>query len=158
MNINEIATRHYEWVEQMGWHNATVLEALALIASEIGEAAEEAFDHPYTKLGEELADFVLRTADLARRMNVDLANLVENTQVTWRSESLLEDFAEVMVEMGKWVNTARRAVLDETFGIAMARTFCRVQQIAARNNIDLEKEVLRKMEINAKNGTRGRII
>ena len=37
MHLNEIATKHNEWVERMGWHNKTVLEALALIASEVGE-------------------------------------------------------------------------------------------------------------------------
>ena len=35
MQINEIAARQYDWVERMGWHNKTVLEALALIASEV---------------------------------------------------------------------------------------------------------------------------
>lgn len=37
MNINDICTQ----VERMGWHNKTVLEALALIASEVGEAVNE---------------------------------------------------------------------------------------------------------------------
>ena len=40
MNLNELARKHYEWVEAMNWHNKTVLEVLALIGSvEIGEAA-----------------------------------------------------------------------------------------------------------------------
>lgn len=33
MNINDIAKANYDWVEAMGWHNKTPLEALALIAS-----------------------------------------------------------------------------------------------------------------------------
>ena len=36
MNINKIAELNYEWVERMGWHNKTTLEALALVASEVG--------------------------------------------------------------------------------------------------------------------------
>lgn len=40
VGINQIAKRHYAWVDRMGWHNKTVLEALALISSEIGEAAD----------------------------------------------------------------------------------------------------------------------
>ena len=31
MQINEIAAKQYDWVERMGWHNKTVLEALAEI-------------------------------------------------------------------------------------------------------------------------------
>ena len=90
MDINDIATRHYEWVEQMGWHNKTVLEALALIASEVGEAAAESGDNDAMlaalaritesigraanqcrkgevgeNFGTELADIILRTLDLA---------------------------------------------------------------------------------------------
>ena len=42
MNINTIAARHHAWVERMGLHNKSVLEALALIASEVGEAVNEA--------------------------------------------------------------------------------------------------------------------
>jgi hypothetical protein len=41
MEINEIAKKQFEWVDRMGWHNKTVLESLALIASEVGEAVNE---------------------------------------------------------------------------------------------------------------------
>ncbi len=41
MNISEIAQKQYDWVERMGWHNKFPLEALALIASEVGEAVNE---------------------------------------------------------------------------------------------------------------------
>ena len=33
--INDLAVRQFDWVESMNWHNKTVLEALALIASEV---------------------------------------------------------------------------------------------------------------------------
>jgi hypothetical protein len=35
MDINKIAEQNYAWVERMGWHNKTTLEALALVASEV---------------------------------------------------------------------------------------------------------------------------
>ena len=74
MDINEIAARQYEWVERMGWHNKTVLEALALVASEVGEAVNECRgENPSPKLGTELADIVLRVADLAHWQGIDLA-------------------------------------------------------------------------------------
>lgn len=68
MNINDIRThQHYDWIERMCWHNNTVLEALALIASEVGEAVNECRgEAPTEAFGEELADIILRVADLAQ--------------------------------------------------------------------------------------------
>jgi NTP pyrophosphatase (non-canonical NTP hydrolase) len=71
--INELCARQYDWVERMGWHNKTVLEALALIASEVGEAVNECRgEAPTEAFGEELADILLRTFDLARWQGIDL--------------------------------------------------------------------------------------
>lgn len=62
----------------MGWHNKTVLESLALIASEVGEAVNECRgEHPTPALGEELADIVLRVADLAHQLGIDLGNEID---------------------------------------------------------------------------------
>jgi len=102
MDLNDLAARHYEWVEQMGWHNKTVLEALALIASEVGEAAAECSGNetalaalarvteaigrtanqcrgaePTENFGTELADIILRTADLAQLYKIDLNAVIE---------------------------------------------------------------------------------
>lgn len=74
MDINLIAENQYHWVERMGWHNKTPLEALALIASEVGEAVNECRgETPTPELGSELADIVLRVADLAHWQGIDLA-------------------------------------------------------------------------------------
>jgi len=74
MDINEIAEKQFDWVERMGWHNKTALEALALIASEVGEAVNECRGVTPTKeFGTELADIVLRVADLAHWQGIDLA-------------------------------------------------------------------------------------
>ena len=71
--IHAIAKRHHKWVDEMGWHNKTVLENLALVASEVGEAVNECRGaEPTAKFGEELADIVLRTMDLAVIQGVDL--------------------------------------------------------------------------------------
>jgi NTP pyrophosphatase (non-canonical NTP hydrolase) len=79
MNINDIAARQYEWVERMGWHNKTVLEALALIASEVGEAVNECrADKPTPEFGSELADIILRVADLAYEQGIDLSSAIES--------------------------------------------------------------------------------
>jgi len=74
MKINEIAEKQFCWVERMGWHNKTVLESLALIASEVGEAVNECRgEAPTPEFGTELADIVLRVADLAHWQGIDLA-------------------------------------------------------------------------------------
>ena len=86
MNINQIAERNYQWVEEMGWHNKTVLEALALVASEVGEAINECrHEQPTEAFGEELADIVLRVLDIAHWQNIDieqeiLAKMAKNQQ------------------------------------------------------------------------------
>jgi NTP pyrophosphatase (non-canonical NTP hydrolase) len=77
MQINEIAEKQFDWVERMGWHNKTVLEALALIASEVGEAVNECRgDAPSPEFGTELADIILRVADLAKWQGIDLAAVI----------------------------------------------------------------------------------
>lgn len=74
MNINEIAAKQFEWVERMGWHNKTVLECLALVCSEVGEAVNECRgETPTDAFGIELADIILRVADLAHWQGIDLA-------------------------------------------------------------------------------------
>ena len=73
MNINEIAELNYEWVERMGWHNKTTLEALALVASEVGEAINECRGvEPSEDFAEELADIVLRVLDIAHWQGIDM--------------------------------------------------------------------------------------
>lgn len=78
MNINELAAKQHDWVERMGWHNKTVLESLALIASEVGEAVNECRgDTPTDKFGTELVDIILRTIDLAYTHGIDLDDTIQ---------------------------------------------------------------------------------
>jgi NTP pyrophosphatase (non-canonical NTP hydrolase) len=73
MNINDIAKQNYDWVERMGWHNKSTLEALALVASEVGEAINECRgEQPTDAFGEELADIVLRVLDIAHWQGIDM--------------------------------------------------------------------------------------
>lgn len=61
MRIAEVAKKQWKWVERMGWHNKQPLEYVALIASEVGEVANECRgEEPTDSLGEELADIILR--------------------------------------------------------------------------------------------------
>ena len=73
MKINDIAEQNYLWVERMGWHNKTTLEALALVASEVGEAINECrHEKPTDAFGEELADIILRVLDIAHWNDIDM--------------------------------------------------------------------------------------
>ena len=79
MNINEIAKQNYIWVEKMGWHNKTTLEALALVASEVGEAINECRNEtPTEAFGEELADVILRVLDIAHWQGIDIEKEILN--------------------------------------------------------------------------------
>ena len=76
--INEIAKRQHEWVERMGWHNKSVLESLALVASEVGEAVNECRGkEPTPNFEIELADIILRTMDLAYSQGIDLEKVIK---------------------------------------------------------------------------------
>lgn len=85
MKINEIAEQNYLWVEKMGWHNKTMLEALALVASEVGEAINECRNEkPTDAFGEELADIILRVLDIAHWQGINIekeitAKMMKNT-------------------------------------------------------------------------------
>lgn len=71
--MQDIIDRHWAWLQSMGYDQATPLEALALVTSEIGEAVNECRNGPPTReFGHELADIVLRVMGIAKQHNVDL--------------------------------------------------------------------------------------
>jgi len=78
MKLNKIAEKNYLWVEEMGWHNKTLLEALALVASEVGEAINECrHEKPSEEFPEELADIILRVLDIAHWQDIDIEKVIE---------------------------------------------------------------------------------
>lgn len=76
--IAGITQRHHRFVERLGWNTSTtVLEKLALIASEVGEAVNECRGpRPTEKFPAELADIVLRTLDLAACQGINLTDVI----------------------------------------------------------------------------------
>ena len=76
--INLLAQEQWLWVDKMGWHNKLPLEYVALIASEIGEVANECRgEQPTEKLGEELADIILRTLDMGHQFGFNMAEEIQ---------------------------------------------------------------------------------
>lgn len=79
IDLNDIAYDHWKWIEEMGWHNITVLEKLALVASEVGEAVNECRgEEPTNQFGEELADIILRVLDIAESHNINIQQEIFN--------------------------------------------------------------------------------
>lgn len=73
LHINQFANNHWSWIEDMGWHGKRPLESIALIASEVGELANEyRGDEPGEEAGSELADIILRCLDFAVQYNIDI--------------------------------------------------------------------------------------
>lgn len=159
LDLNAISEVHYDWVERMGWHNKTVLESLALIASELGEAAGECVGtFNCARFGEELADVILRVADLAKTEEVNLNAEVAKVQVNWQTSTLPTRIAETLVDYAAWSNAARKRELGPDFGQGMALVTARVLDLAAASGIDLQEQVRLKIAKNELRGTRGRII
>lgn len=78
LNLKELAREQWAFVEKQRRHNKTILEYLALIASEVGEAVNECRgSHISDKLGSELADIILRTIDLAEEFGIDIQEEVQ---------------------------------------------------------------------------------
>lgn len=166
IDLNAIGAKHTVWVEAMGWHNKTVLESLALIASEIGEAAAECLGQDVLllvevqkeKFAEELADIILRTTDLAQTEGVNLNEEVAKVIVEWKAVSIPECMAEILVEYALWSNTARKVTLEPDFAEGMGKMVARVVNLAELCYIDLNDEVAKKLAKNSQRGTRGRPI
>ncbi|KVP98145.1 hypothetical protein WJ96_06120 [Burkholderia ubonensis] len=159
IDLNAISDKHYDWVERMGWHNKTVLESLALIASEIGEAAGECIGEIHLpRFGEELADIVLRCTDLAKTEGVNLNEQVARARFEWVGLTAPERIAEILVDYATWSNTARKAELGPDFAEGMGKVVARVIDLAETYGIDLHEAVHLKLAKNELRGTRGRPI
>jgi len=74
MELKQISKQHRKWIIKMGWANVkTPLECLALICSEVGEAANECRGKkPTKKLGSELADIILRVLGMSEDFGIDI--------------------------------------------------------------------------------------
>lgn len=79
MRIKTIAEKNHKWVESVGWHNKSPLEMLALVGSAVGKAVTECRgEKPNPKLGERLADIILRTLDFAEVLGINIEDEIRN--------------------------------------------------------------------------------
>ncbi len=160
MKFNKYAKQHFEWVDEMGWHNKPLLGTIAMIGSEIGEVAAEVLKPLIhnDKLGEELADVCLRIMDLmySHGFDIDASVNKNKSNISWQSVSHEGDILELMVDYCHLVNSARYDTLDEKFEFYLSSLLYRVINITEHMNIDLDSCIVHKMDKNNKVGSKGR--
>ncbi|MBD8681228.1 MULTISPECIES: hypothetical protein [Pseudomonas] len=159
MTYNEFSTRHHAWVEAMGWHKRTNLEAMAMIYSEVGESVDEMTSQGMTsKFPGELADIVLRTVDMALEngINVDFErqHYSPDRPAYRTTQACLLCITSVLA---KGVNASRTQDADSIID-SLVGTLLLCEEIAARQSIDLQSVIEQKIEINLARGSRGRSI
>ncbi len=158
MDLSKLAKAQYEWVESMNWHNKTVIEAICLIGSEIGESVNECIDGITNKFGEELADICLRTIDLAEWQKIDLSELKDNLSIEFKSKTTKDKLLDLIVDWSNFVNSARKEKLTDDFEVLLKLILIKVNDIAISENIDIIYEIMKKMEKNLTLNKNGRII
>lgn len=81
MEFNELARKHNDWRNAQAYRDATVLEHLALLASEVGEVVNECrgdTDDFSIAARLELADVVLRAMGIADAFGFDLEQAIKD--------------------------------------------------------------------------------
>jgi len=74
----------------------------------------------------------------------------------WHNKTPLECLGLVCSEAGEAMNECRGDVPTPEFGTELADIILRTIDLAHDFKIDIEKEILNKMAVNEKRGTRGR--
>lgn len=166
-DFNEVAARHYDWVDRMGWHNKNhILVTVALIGSEIGEAAWEVVEYGDThedfdlvartySFGEELCDVLLRLFDLGVTLGYNLSGetLDERCIVGYNKQ-----LKTLMKEFGDLVNAARGETIGEDFKECFFQLIDTVLYMCKANCIDVKHVIDKKIEKNEQRGNKGRLL
>lgn len=159
MTYNDLGARHYAWVEEMGWHNRSHLEAFGMIYSEVGEAAGEITPQGISnEFPLELADIVLRSVDeaIVLGLNIDFERQhYSPDRPAYRT--IQACLLQMTTELGKGVNAARSNDV-EGMATSLVRTLMLCEETASRSSIDLQAITESKMLANHGRGNRGRKI
>jgi NTP pyrophosphatase (non-canonical NTP hydrolase) len=187
MNIVEATARHSAWVGEMGWHDKSTLEYLALIGSEIGEAVAEAPKNCVTpEFGSELMDIVLRVIDCAYTHDVillqEVARILEVSSeelptysfgrlaaAAYTSEkfmdpkanknpSVLERLADILPDLANAMNDCRKHERAPSFGRNLTLVLLKALCYAHFEGIDVDATISAKLKKNFLKGNKGRIV
>lgn len=75
----------------------------------------------------------------------------------WNNKTPLEELALIAGEIGEACNECRGESPTERLGSELADIILRTMSLAENLNIDIEDELIRKMDINSKHGNKGRL-
>ena len=171
MKLAELQREAHAIAKEHGWwdEERSFGDLIALVHSELSEALEEyrlrefysygsigdmvvAYGAPESKpegVASELADVVIRVADMAEHYGVDLSNLPVSRHY-WEDHSPITLNADC--SFGDWICIIHRIVAStswRTSGLSvLARVVRAVQQMAAHYGIDLDAAIEAKMEYN----------
>lgn len=85
MHISQMSAEVHKTAKEKGfWKNndRNFLEALMLVVSELGECCEAYRQNDWNKVAEELADTMIRVADLAEGFNINIeGEIVEKMEI-----------------------------------------------------------------------------
>ena len=163
-DLDELIQEHGAWVARMVWRDKSDLEGLALCFSEIGEAYDEYVKADPAEFLVELADIVLRVADLMQDSARIPPSQAMESAVGVALPTTLNKMSLMLLQvswMAKAVNEARH-----TIGRPLSAECCKELGVVLRlcfyladlQGDDLLGAIRHKIQINATRGTRGRQI
>ena len=180
MNLRDLQREAHAIAKDHGWWytERTFGDCIALVHSELSEALEayreyglkdwrshtydDGFvdEHPHGEKPEgvasELADVVIRVADMAEHYGVDLAARIASLSLLSRPGEGLDTFGDWITACHAWLSDTFRSYGNETRGIDLPGTWligmgmlikC-IQAMAAHYGIDLDAAIAAKMEYN----------
>ena len=179
MNLRELQREAHAIAKDHGWwdEERTFGDLIALVHSELSEALEAYREHGNTTnawmelvdedsddripvgVGHELADVVIRVADMAEWLKVDLAQAREEDEDLGEDKQayLEHRLSGNLDSFGEWIAAIHEDVGDagyhqrnrsDNLGSHLVSVIWMVQEMAAHYGIDLDAAIEAKMEYN----------
>lgn len=155
--IEKLALVHYQFLESRNANKSTELEALGMIASEVGEAVEECINDKLTaNFPLEVADIALRSIGLMKRRNVLIDSLADVERSILRVECAkwtsyrtpTEALTRILLPLRRAINEARKEVVGDACFSHLRDVLSLTVIISEDLGIDIVQEMRKKVEKN----------